>query len=228
MKWFGKCMMALVLGIAAVAVAQDGATPPVQDDAILLVVPRRYNVVQVAFDVARRCNTVLVSYQGTDPMPHLHVWNGFEWMELPLDDFRTGAFLQAWPGRAMLVGGDDLLPAAVRDGCTWIPKVDRIEELETAPLINAIGQIVPFTASDWRWFAGRYNLSLVDKNAAAEEAAKRESWYDKSAPIDDPEPGFFKYFTRSRRQPRGDAPANEPERIQPVEILPGEEGEEFH
>ena len=228
MKWFGKCMMAFVMGIAAVAGAQDGANPPVQDDAILLVVPRRYNVVQVAFDVARRCNTVLVSYQGADPLPHLHVWNGFEWMELPLDDFRTGSFLQAWPGRALLLGGDDLLPAAVKDGCSWVPQVEQVAELETAPLINAIGQIIPFTASDWRWFAGRYNLTLVDENASS-AAARPQGWHDQAAPVEDPEPGFFKYFTRSRRQPRGDAGSSgAPERIQPVEVLPGEAETEIH
>ena len=56
---------------------------------------------QVAFDVARRYPTVLVSYQGNPQEPTLHVWNGYEWMPLSNDDYLSGAFLQTNPGRAI-------------------------------------------------------------------------------------------------------------------------------
>lgn len=212
---------------AAVAGAQDAAAPEVQKDVALLVVPARYNVMQVAFDVARRYSTVLVSYQGEDPSPRLHVWNGYEWLPLPQEDYRNGTFLQAWPGRAILVGGDDLMPASVRE-LPWCGEVRRMDNLETAGLVNDVGRYLPFTPADWRWFAGRYNLSLVDENAEKAEAAKKDSWYDRTTPVEDPKPGFFKYFTRSRKNPRGDAKGAPPEIIRPVEVLPGEAATEIH
>jgi len=215
------------MAVSAVS-AQEAATPEVQRDVALLVAPARYNVMQVAFDVARRYSTVLVSYQGEDPSPKLHVWNGYEWLPLPPEDYKSGAFLQAWPGRALLLGGDELLPASLKD-LPWCGDVRRMTDLETAGLVNDIGRCLPFTPADWRWFAGRYNLSLVDENAAKAEAAKKDSWYDGAKPVEDPKPGFFKYFTRSRRNPRGESKAKAaPEVIRPVEVMPGESVTEIH
>ena len=77
-------LAAVVLGWGGPAVTQAVA----QENAVLLVTPSRYSVMQVAFDVARRYPTVLVSYQGVaDKEPVLHVWNGFEWMPLALADY---------------------------------------------------------------------------------------------------------------------------------------------
>lgn len=221
------------IGLAAMtaiaARAQEPAAPAVQPDVALLVAPARYNVMQVAFDVARRYSTVLVSYQGADPDPRLHVWNGYEWLALPLADFQSGAFLQAWPARAFLLGGDDLLPASLKDLSAWCPETRQLDDLETVGLVNALGRALPFTPADWRWFAGRYNLSLVDENAAAGRPATEPSWYDSSAPVEDPKPGFFKYFTRTRRASRGGLGAQAaPETIRPVEVLPGETVTETH
>ena len=73
----------------------------------------------------------------------------------------------------------------------------------------------------WRWFAGRYNLTLENQNAAAAEAARRSSWYDEGGKPEDPAPGFFKYFTRSRRSTRANT-KSAPVVVQPVEVAPGE------
>ena len=207
----------------------DEGRPAIQPDVALLVAPARYNVMQVAFDVARRYSTVLVSYQGADPDPKLHVWNGYEWLALPAEDYRSGAFLQAWPGRTILLGGDGLLPESLKDVSAWCGEVKQIEGLETVDLVNAVGTYLPFTPADWRWFAGRYNLSLVDERKTGGAPAKEESWYDQPGSVEDPKPGFFKYFTRSRRNARGTKgrPA-EAEVIQPVEVLPGETVTEIH
>ncbi|MBR6022553.1 MAG: hypothetical protein IK066_09080 [Kiritimatiellae bacterium] len=231
-----KRMMALAAAAvlaAGVAAAADGASggtesPAVQEDVVLLVAPARYNVMQVAFDVARRYSTVLVSYQGADPDPKLHVWNGYDWLALPMEDYRSGAFLQAWPGRAVLLGGDDLLPGSLKSAGAWCREVKQLDDLETVGLVNGIGTYLPFTPADWRWFAGRYNLSLVDERKTGGAPAKEESWYDKSGSVEDPKPGFFKYFTRTRTSPRGKGKDQAPEVIQPVEVLPGETVTETH
>ena len=170
---------------------------------------------QVAFDVARRYPTVLVSYQGTANEPVLHVWNGYEWMPLALADYQSGAFLQSYPGRTVFLGGDDLLPASLRDINAWCANSTQIPMLDRHALVNAIGSYLPFTPADWRWFAGRYNLTLKNANAEKAEAARHETWYDDPGKPQDAPPSFFKYFTRSRRSSAA-AP------IQPVEVAPGD------
>ena len=208
-----------ILAVAAVILGGAAATPATaQDDAVLLVAPARFDVMQVAFDVARRYPTVLVSYQGAPDAPTLHVWNGYEWMALALADYQSGAFLQSYPGRTIFLGGDDLLPASLREINAWCQRTTQVPVLERTALVNAIGSYLPFTPADWRWFAGRYNLTLTNAKEAEAEAARQESWYDEKAPVKDPTPGFFKYFTRSRR---GSAPA-EAAPMKPVEVFEGE------
>ena len=204
--WIGA---AWVLSLAGYAVPQAAA----QADAVLLVAPARYSVMQVAFDVARRYPTVLVSYQGTPDTPVLHVWNGYEWMPLALADYQSGAFLQAYPGRTIFLGDDSLLPSGLRSISAWCDKTTQVSDLDNFALINAIGTYLPFTPADWRWFAGRYNLTLTNLKAEEAEAAKHESWYDGKGTGKEPAPSFFKYFTRSRRH-QAPAPAAP---IQPVE-----------
>ncbi len=208
-----------IWAVAAMVMGGTAATPAAaQTDAVLLVAPARYAVMQVAFDVARRYPTVLVSYQGSPTEPVLHVWNGYEWMPLSLGDYQSGAFLQSYPGRTIFLGDDALLPAGVRSIGAWCDQSTQIPVLEKHALVNAIGSYLPFTPADWRWFAGRYNLTLTNLKAEEAEAAKRETWYAETAPVKDPAPSFFKYFTRSRR-PRASADAAP---IQPVELAPGE------
>ena len=212
-KIFWVCA-AFVLGLGGTAVSSAVA----QEDAVMLVVPSRYSVMQVAFDVARRYPTVLVSYQGTANEPVLHVWNGYEWMPLSLADYQSGAFLQSYPARAIFLGDDALLPNSLRSISAWCGKSTQITNLETYELVNGIGRYLPFTPADWRWFAGRYNLTLANLKAEEAEAAKHESWYDETAPVKDPAPSFFKYFTRSRH---GKSNA-ESAPMEPVSVSEGE------
>ena len=208
-------LAAVVLGWGGPAVTQAVA----QENAVLLVTPSRYSVMQVAFDVARRYPTVLVSYQGVaDKEPVLHVWNGFEWMPLALADYQSGAFLQSYPARAVFLGDDALLPADLRSISAWCSQTTQVPALDTHALVNAIGSYLPFTPADWRWFAGRYNLTLTNLKAEEAAAAKGESWYKEQGAVKDPPPGWFKYFRRSRHNsvPAEAAP------IQPVEVQPGE------
>ncbi len=204
-----------VSGLAVpTALAQAAST----DQVVMLVVPARYNVMQVAFDVARRYPTVLVSYQHVDPDPQLHVWNGFEWKPLSLTDYQSGAFLQSYPSRTIFLGDDTLLPASLRSISAWCESVVQFPDLETASLVNEIGRYLPFTPADWRWFAGRYNLQLTNLKAKEEAAVQNESWYTESTPIQDPPPKFFKFFTRSRRE----AKAAESTGMTPVEVHAGD------
>lgn len=217
-------MKRMMIGLAAMAMAAMAATAPAAETAkgsILLVAPARVNVMQVAFDVANRYSTVLVSYQGKPEAPVLHAWGGYEWYPLSLADYQSGAFLVAYPERVVFLGDDGLLPASLKDVGAWCGETTQVGDLETPGLVNALGRYIPFTPADWRWFAGRYNLTLENQNAAVAEAARKSSWYDEGGKPDDPAPGFFKYFTRSRRSVRTSRKTNTP-MIQPVEVAPGE------
>lgn len=208
---FGLIVLLLVLSAlpAPAATAQNVA---------MLVAPARYTVLQVAFDVARRYPTVLVSYQGSPEEPVLNAWDGHAWQQLAIEDFQSGEFLESLPGRTIFLGDDQLLPASLRSINSWCNDVVQFPNLETPNLINSIGQYLPFTPSDWRWFAGRYNLSLTNLRAEEAAAAKNQSWYDDPSPVNDPAPGFFRYFTRSRRGSRAgsDAP------MIPVDVNPAD------
>lgn len=212
-----KLMTLLAVFAAGISLLAFPCRASADGDAVLLVAPARYSVMQVAFDVARRYPTVLVSYQQPDPNPRLHVWNGLEWLPLPIEDYQSGAFLQSYPSRTFFLGDDALLPASLRNVGAWCKDTRQMPNLGTPELINSIGQAIPFTPSDWRWFAGRYNLKLADASADRRKQLEEESWYDGKAPVKDDPPSFFKYFTRSRHdRPSAAAP------IEPLEPAPGE------
>lgn len=142
----------------------------------LLVVPSRYSILQVAFDLSRRFPAVLVSYQGSadTERPVLHAWNGEQWVYVSMKDFREGNFVQVTPDRAVLIGDEATLPTALTDALSWCPTLLNVRDMNTADLLNSAGRLFQFNREDWAWFAGRYRLNLQDLNADA----RTQSWYD--------------------------------------------------
>ncbi|HBA83946.1 MAG TPA: hypothetical protein DCZ95_07635 [Verrucomicrobia bacterium] len=142
----------------------------------MLVVPARYSVLQVAFDIVRQYPVVLVSYQGeaASDNPRLHAWNGRDWIPVSVQDYREANFLQIRPTRTILVGDEKLLPPVMASISTWCPRIDAIPSIDTAGLVNRLGRILGFKQRDWEWYASRYNLKLKDLN----EDRRKDSWYD--------------------------------------------------
>lgn len=176
---------AAVVAIALVAAAPAHAFT-------LVVAPARYSVLQFAFDLLQRTPAVLVSYQGVPSGdPRLHVWNGNEWVPLSLKDYREVNFLEQLPSQTVLIGNDEVLPAALVDASAWAPKISRAYDLTTGALVNDFGRALAWRESEWKWFAKRYNLQLSD------EAAPRRasSWYDQPGPLPD-RPKFFQNVGR--------------------------------
>jgi hypothetical protein len=152
------------------------ALTPESREITMLVVPARYSVLQVAFDVADHYRTVLLSYQGDarSEWPLLHAWNGREWVYVSVDDYRDGRFLQRMPTRTVLVGDEDQLPPLLLSSTDWCPMVMSIPSIDTATLVNSLGKVYSFPPEQWRWFAARYNLTLLELN----REDRRRSWYD--------------------------------------------------
>jgi len=138
----------------------------------MLVVPARYSVMQVAFDLAQKYAVILVSYQGdaTSDAPLLHAWNGREWIKISMEEYANASFLQVTPGEALLIGDEKLLPPVLASSISgWCPKVTTIPSIDTATLVNTFAREFSFKAGEWEWFARRYNLTLNDEKCAAQK-----------------------------------------------------------
>lgn len=183
----------------------------------LMVAPARYSVLQVAFDVLARTPSVLVSYQvypGSSE-PVLHAWNGSEWVLLTEKDYREGNFLQKSPDRVVLLGDDATLPSRLVESSTWVPEVVRVRDLNTRSIVNEFGHLLKWRASDWNWFAKRYNLELRDEA----EARRQSSWYDQPGPL----PARPRVLERITDGPAADARPvpvmEEPAAVAPVDAV---------
>ncbi len=202
-----SCLALVALTMAGLALPA-GAAP---EDLAMLVVPARYSVLQVAFDVVNRFPAVLVSYQGdaNTEDPIIHAWNGEEWVRISRDDYDQVNFLQVTPTLTVLVGDENLLPPVLSASpAIWCSRVETITSVDTTTLINDLARVLRFSASDWEWFARRYNLTLNDANAER----RQRSWYDRKSYEDD--------YTRRWREKhhRGGRVAPEPDAlIAPVE-----------
>ncbi len=170
-------MLAGILGLGLVA----GAIQAAPQGPTMLVVPARYTVLQVAFDINRVFPSVLVSYQGdaSTAEPLLYAWNGKEWVYVSLTSYAEASFLGNPPSRIILVGDAALLPPVLVESSAWCPNVYRIQDIDTPRLVNSLARAYDFKDRDWAWFAGRYNLTLVDVN----QDKRAQSWYDGSMPV---------------------------------------------
>jgi hypothetical protein len=144
----------------------------------VVVVPARFNSVQLGMDLIQRHYAVLVAYQGAaaTQSPVLHVWDGLEWRQIGLDDFRSSAYLRRVPGRIVLVGDESTLPAVLAEKAGEAsPLVMSVPSQDVAAMVNALGKVFSFRQSEWAWFAKRYGMELSDDNAQL----RAVSWYDK-------------------------------------------------
>jgi hypothetical protein len=147
-----------VCGTPAYAAGEDG----------VLVVPSRYTVIQLAFDVAALRDTTLISYQKSDTGkdPVLYVWNSTAsaWKSISIGEYSIGAFSTAVPKEMILIGSDGDLPASIIDGASQAEKVTRIETLNAADIVNKLDQSMKFTPSEWKALANKHGFTIKDNN----------------------------------------------------------------
>lgn len=144
----------------------------------VLVIPARHTMVQLGTDMIQRNYAVLVAYRGeaATANPALYVWDGKEWREISLEDFRASSYLKRPASRIVLVGNDEILPSVLLDAASDASRlVLSIPTIETAQVVNDLGKVFDFKSSDWSWFASRYGLTLTDEN----QELRTVSWYDK-------------------------------------------------
>jgi hypothetical protein len=142
----------------------------------LFVVPARYSVLQVMFDIVKLRPSGLVSYQGgaTTERPGLHAWNGQEWVRIGLDSLRDGSFAEVKPARIILVGDAETLSPVLVDAAQQLsPVVMNWTGMDNASIVNSAGKLHKFTSREWSWIASRYNMQIRDSNTDR----RRDSWY---------------------------------------------------
>lgn len=218
MKLSLKCL------VAAVWIAAGSFLPARAADTAgggtLFVVPARYSVLQVMFDVLRRREAGLMAYQGEpegkDPV--LHIWTGLDWKPVTLDDYREAQFLPSRPARVVLVGDAGVLPVSLATGAAgWGARVLNVEAMDSSSLVNAAGKLLEFDTADWKWFSARYRMGLTD---TAAESSKR-SWYDQpyveTTPAESPWQIFRRKVFGKSAPAKQVEPAAEADVIQPVE-----------
>ena len=192
-----KILLILVLLVSMFVIPSMAVTP---GRLTLLVIPARYSVMQVAFDLARKYAVVLVSYQGdaSSEVPLLHAWNGKEWIKISADDYAHASFLQATPGEALLIGDEKLLPPVLVSSIAgWCSKVTIIPSIDTAVLVNSFAREFSFQPDEWEWFARRYHLALHDENVSR----RNVSWYDRPAYEDKYTPKVDRWLGRRKAAP---------------------------
>jgi len=141
----GKKIICLLVGVLLSGTVSVRAMAPKNERLTMLVIPARYSVVQVAMDVAAR-----------------------------YEDYAEARFIGRIPAQVIMIGGDDMLPASLIDATGWCPTIMGIPSIDTATLINSLGEALSFRDRDWAWFAGRYDLNLLDLN----RDKRADSWYD--------------------------------------------------
>ncbi len=160
----------------AVAGLMAGVAPWSAWSQDLYIVPARYSVLQVMFDIVKLRPSGLVSYQGgaTTERPGLHAWNGQEWVRIGIDSLRDGSFAEVKPARIVLVGDAETLPAALVDAAQQLsPVVMNWTGMDNASIVNSAGKLHKFTTREWSWIASRYNMQIRDSNTDR----RRDSWY---------------------------------------------------
>ena len=156
----------LIAGLATLALGAMGVRA--EQEGLLLVIPDRYTMVQVAADVAAMKPVTVVSYGSVirSGSLNLHLWDRYsrQWLPLSEDDFRSEEGFRVAPVEAIVVGTDDALRGSIVDAMAFGVPVKELTSLDTVALLNTVNERTPFSKRQWGFLAGKYDLKLTDTN----------------------------------------------------------------
>jgi hypothetical protein len=177
--------------IIAFAVTNGGAfgiSAPGGSDTILIV-PARPGVLQLAFDLENMRDIMIVSFRAqasavaqramadkspqslsrqakvSSSEPLIHVWTGNAWQYVSFDDFCSLRFVGKPPKTAIVVGDNQTVPKALIQGMAWPCKIERLQTMNAADLINGLDHYLKFSSREWKRLADSHGLKLEDVNA---------------------------------------------------------------
>ncbi|MFC1454029.1 hypothetical protein ACFLQL_02490 [Verrucomicrobiota bacterium] len=137
----------------------------------VLIVPARPGVLKLAFDFENMRDITIVSFRGkaNSEKPLMYVWIGKNWHYVSFDDFCSSRFISKTPEVAIIIGDDKTVPKALLQGMAWPCKVERLQTLNAADLINGMDKYFQFSKREWKRLAGAYGLQLKDVNTPKRE-----------------------------------------------------------
>jgi hypothetical protein len=152
-------VMAAVLAGSSVEAAQK----------TVLAIPARNRVVQFSQDIVRIRPVYLVSFaaKGSAGETGIYLWNASEesWKEISADEFTNGTVFDESARTLVWVGADKDMPSDIPSNPAWATKVEKIASLNPADMANGLDKVLGFSATEWRWLAKRYGLTITDLNA---------------------------------------------------------------
>ncbi|MDA0577345.1 MAG: hypothetical protein O3B24_04530 [Verrucomicrobia bacterium] len=164
-----KTLLMGTLLVALTALGAQQALAARTTGITLLVIPSRYTVVQFAFDVASKRSMYLLSYDrpaaGGDTRMYAWDKSANKWIEVNESDVSSGALFHEKPSRTVLVGDHVTLPVSVGAVTDPSGKAQRITSLNLVDIANGLDDVLDFSGSEWKWFAGRYGFTLDDRNS---------------------------------------------------------------
>jgi hypothetical protein len=87
-----------------------------------------------------------------------------QWVQVPVEDYQSGAAFKNKPAAAILVGSAEEIPAVLVAASGWCKDVRRVPVLNLVELINGANEVMFFSEVEWGWFAQKYKLQLKDLN----------------------------------------------------------------
>lgn len=134
---------------------------------ILLVVPARPRMVELAFDINRLYPVeILSSCQNPDfDKPVLYIWKEGMWSYVSLDAFCSKQFTRDTIDKVIFMGRRDSIPSILPNCMQWALEIEHIETFNISEILNSLDNTMNFNESQWRWLAKRYGLNLMDLNA---------------------------------------------------------------
>ncbi len=179
--------------LVSLAASNSMALGPARGSDTVLIVPARPAVLKLAFDLENMRDVTIVSFRPlTSPAspgfvkasarasgiaqparskaaatePLIHVWMGNDWQYVPFSDFCAMAFIEKAPRTAVLIGDDRVVPRELLQNMNWPCKIERLQTLNAADLINGLNSCFDFSSREWKRLADAYGLQLEDLNTA--------------------------------------------------------------
>ena len=157
-------LQALTLALSLAAAGGAFAAP----ESTLLVVPARWRVINLAFEMVSLRQCSLVSYQTAEGKtePSLHMWAGDQWVGVTSEQYARELFSGRHLRHVVVVGQKGEVPPSLVADASWCPDVRVVESLDVGTLVTELDKVLKFTASEWTWVANREGLKIEDENTA--------------------------------------------------------------
>lgn len=160
------CVMFVMVSVIILTAC---VTMPSPKKPVVLIVPARYTVVQVAFDMLSLRPVTLLAYDSESDQgsPVMHIWHrqSRQWLRTTKAEYNSGAGIPTVPGEIIVVGSELDLPAGLNDAPPWCRNVRIIPTLRVADLVNELDKSLHFSPGEWRWLASKHRLKIKDHNA---------------------------------------------------------------